>query len=257
VSFDGYEWASTTTSRPAAGPCEKCNHRSDRQVLIRGPRGMEWRCARCHHRTAVALPFDPRKAPEGREEGNLAIDTLAIYAPIFAPLDRGILYSILRAYFTSGWCVRDVLYAMDHRPSGDSHYESGIAWSRGEPGDKTLARLRDRLWTWRWRDEGSPDRDDIMQGHYTAMRTAMETRRAELLTRQRDRIAEWQQQDQDARRAHDRGASAGARRAAAVAAVQARQERVQGDARESDHRAKQVTEARSPYGSESEDDAPA
>lgn len=246
MSFDG--WASTTTRQPDPGPCEKCHGPGREQVVIHGPQGLEWRCRRCFNRTRVDLPFSPTAAPEGRQEGHLAADTLAIYVPIFAPINRESIYLILRAYFTADWCVRDVLHAMDYLPSGGNHFDRGKAWVRGEPVDTTLARLRDRLHQWRWGAEGNPDRDEIMAGPYTAMVAAMQTRADGLKQRQAARETEWHQQEHAAQQSRDRGASAGALRAATLARIQAQRTRAEANAREQAAIADQVAEVRSPFG---------
>ncbi len=201
----------------------------------------------------MVLPWEPNVAPEGRREGHLAIDTMAIYAPIFAPIDREAIYLVVRPYFAAGWCVRDILHAIDYRPDGTGHRDTGIAWVRGEPHDQTRARLMFRLRMWRWGEADTSDGKDIMTGPYTAMTAAMKARGEALKAEQAARRAVWDREAEHAQTAIDRGASAGARRAAEVAAVLGRQRRAKADAREADHLAQLVEAARSPYGPPADD----
>lgn len=224
------DWQSASQHR-TAGPCPACGAQWQRLVneLTTRP---AWRCARCNRTTEIELPFDPVQAPEGKAEGYLAIATIAIYVPVFAKLDQDAVWRILRGYFTHGWCVRDVLHAMNYLPDGRTHSAPGVAWQPDELADKTLTRLMFRLRTWRWGDVDHADGQDIMAGPYTAMTQAMRARADQQVLHAAHRAAAWRREAEAAQTARDRGAPAQARRVAALAAVQGRQRRMEADSRE-------------------------
>lgn len=227
------EWNRATAERPPADPCPRCHAGPDAQYLFNADgRRPAWRCSRCHTLgKEVGLPFDLRTPPEGRNDGHLAVETLALLAPtVFDRIDREACYLILRAYFTAGWCIRDVLHAIDYLPDGSPHRGGGNAWERGEPADRTLFRLRKRLMEWRW-SEGDLTDGDIMTGPYTATRQAMEARAVEQRERDAVRRAEWDRQDALAQTAYDRSAHVAAFRTARVAAQQGRRARAEAEER--------------------------
>lgn len=218
----------TTPGRPRTGACHVCWSPPEHQVAVQTPTGWAWRCTRCNATATTDLPFDPRVPPEGREEAYAAIEAICLLAPIFGSIDRDLIYRIVRPYFNVGWTVRDVVYAINYLPDGQTHPGDGKAWVRGEPRDTTLARLLRRLRTWRWKDIDD-DGSDIMKGPDTATVNAMATMaRKQQFNAEGRRIAE-QLQDESARLARERGASSGARRVAALAVIQARQARRSAD----------------------------
>ncbi|GIJ13137.1 hypothetical protein [Micromonospora andamanensis] len=207
--------------RPSAFPCKTCEAPADKQDLVRAPTGYVWRCRRCNSQSSELLPFDPRLAPSGKTEILLAIETLSVYVPILQKIDPDLIYRIVRPYFDAGWCVRDVLYAINYLPNGDTHPGQGAAWVRGEHRDRTLWRMQQRLRTWRFSDK--EDGQDIMYGPYTATSSAMEQVAESQKRRATMRTVEWHEQAEAAKQAHHSGAKEVARRQAAIAARLARQ----------------------------------
>ncbi|WP_157241088.1 hypothetical protein [Catenuloplanes japonicus] len=231
-----------TEFRPSSFPCQQCEASPDDQQLVRAPTGWVWRCRRCHGETSRSLPFDPRTAPDGREQAWAAIDTLAVYVPIIAPIDHELIYEILRPYFLAGWCVRDVIYALNYLPDGVTHPGQGTAWVRGEDPDRTLWRIRQRLRRWRFseREEG----EDVMRGPYSATARAM----ADLGAGQRERAAardlEWRERNAVARSADHSGAREVARRHAKIAASLAREAASRANQAELERRAATIARGR-------------
>src|SRR5215212_8427275 len=104
----------TTEYRPSAYPCPTCGAPPEKQTLARVPTGHAWRCGYCNNETSASLPFDPKAQPDGKEQIYLAIETLAVYVPILQAVDRDLIYRVVRPYFAAGWCVRDVIYALNY-----------------------------------------------------------------------------------------------------------------------------------------------
>lgn len=219
-----------THYRPSAYPCGSCGASPEEQDLVRGPTGYVWRCSRCNTQTSEVLPFDPKRAPHGRSDIMLAIETLAVYVPILQPIDDELVYRIVRPYFEAGWCVRDVIYAINYLPNGDTHPGQGASWVRGEHWDRTLWRLQHRLRSWRFADKENGQ--DIMHGPYTAILTAM--RQAADSQRQRavTRANEWREREEVARHAEAGDVRGMARRQAVIAASLARQMRSRAEQKE-------------------------
>lgn len=190
--MDGSQWQQSTTERPNGEFCQTCAASPGDQGLFRGPTGPAWHCKGCHAVTSAVLPFDPKVPPEGRDECYAAIETLTVFVPIMATIDRELIYKIVRPYFNAGWSVRDIVYAMDYTPDGQTYVGQGAAWVRGEGRDRTLYRLQRRLWAWRWADRA--DGDDIMDGAYTSMTTAMRIRREEIEQHSAIRAVDWANQ---------------------------------------------------------------
>lgn len=236
-------WDRSPSYRQSSVSCPKCGAPPEAQVSFRGPTGNAWRCERCHSQTSVDLPFDPRVAPEGREEAYLAIQTLCVFAPIFSSVDTDLIYEIVRPYFVSGWCVRDVIHAINYLPDGETHPGQGAAWVRGEDRDRTLSRLRTRLRKWRWtdRDEGS----DVMHGPYTAMVSAMQRNADMQVSRAGAREAEWHLRATAAENAREAGAPEIAKRQAAIAAGMARRARREAEEAEREWFARELERNRS------------
>lgn len=239
------DWGNFSRQRTGTEQCRTLNCGGTREASFAGPAGTEvWHCERCHAANGTNLPFNPKQAPEGRSEGYLALKTLAIFAPIFTPVDMEALYRIVRPYFAAGWCVRDVLHAMDYSPDGTTHWGRGPAWISGEPPDTTLARLLTRLRTWRWREADHVDGVDIMPGPYTAMVKAMAANAEVQRHRRAMNEIEYHRRDDRAREAEAKGSSVAARRVAAVSAIQGRRMHAEARAREAEAIAAQIAESR-------------
>lgn len=235
-------WESLPTEPPSSTPCSKCQASPREQHVFRGPTGPAWRCKRCHALTVMALPFDPRVPPDGRQQSFEALETLAIFAPVMYPIDRELIYDIVRPYFVAGWTVHDIVHAMDNMPDGQPYTAQGFAWIRGEVRDRTLARLQRRLRAWRWadRDKG----EDIMAGPHSSMVRTMAQRRAEQNARASVRAADWATAEIHARQGASSPARAEARKIAAQAAERAGRERRVADLRERSARKRDAAERR-------------
>jgi hypothetical protein len=227
--------------------CEGCDGQlTEHRIVVdrhtREPR--QWCCTRCHTHTSLNLEFPATAVPDGRTQIEAALRTLAIYAPIFLRVDQKRLYSVTGRYFAAGWCVKDILHAIDYRPDGSPHETAAI--NPRDPGDITLPRIATRLRDWVWRDKFEEEEGgDIMPGPYTAMRNAMRVRHEEQQVRALSRAIEWTEQARMAAEARAKGAPDIARRQVAIAQQLAKQRKREGDEREATARAEQVAWARS------------
>ena len=211
-------WQRSTSLRPPDVPCPHCGEESRPPVLASGgghwnDRGV-WRCAGCAKPLAV-LSFKPTQVPDGREQIEAAVRLIGVRVPALTRCDQGSVYEILRPYFVAGWCVRDVIRALDYLPDGQPHPGQGVAWSIRESPDKTMWAMLQRLRAWRWRDR--PDRENIMRGWWTEMSNAMTVAKEEQDHRAAVREEDWAQQRASAR-ASDGTGRALARRQAEIAA---------------------------------------
>ncbi|MEV4346311.1 hypothetical protein AB0J83_17730 [Actinoplanes sp. NPDC049596] len=188
-------------------------------------------CGRCG---GPGYAFDPGRAPQGSEETEAAVECLLQHVPVLRPLDRGVLGAIVDDHFRAGWCVRDVVHALDQRPDNEGHE----IWSAKEPPERLLWHVHERLRTWRWTDGG-----EIMAGPWTARRAAMATAHRLQADRQRERDESWHEQIAGARAATGAG-RAEARRVAAEAGAAARRNRAHAAEADAMHRRAQVRAAR-------------
>jgi hypothetical protein len=226
--------------------CEPCDGQLIEHRVVMDPRTGEprwWCCTRCHTYTDLKPPFSPIEVPDGRAQIEAALVTFAIFAPCLLRVDQKRLYSLTGRHFAAKWCVKDLLYAVDHRPDGSPHETAAI--NLRDPGDVTLPRIATRLRMWVYRDRFEDEEGgDIMPGPYTAMRTAMRVRHEEQQVRALFRGIEWAEQERMAADARAKGASIIARRQVAVAVQLAKQRKREGDEREATARAEQVAWAR-------------
>ncbi|KXK59799.1 hypothetical protein AWW66_22245 [Micromonospora rosaria] len=177
----------------------------------------------------ASLSFGPTDVPDGRAQIEAAVRLIGVRVPALARCNLGNVYEALRPYFLAGWCVRDVLRALDYLPDGRPHPGQGVSWSVRDSPDKTLWALRQRLRMWRWRDR--PDQENIMSGWWTEMSKAMAVAKEEQDHRAAIRDEDWARQRADAR-ASDGSARALARRQAEIAAGIAKRARREADQRE-------------------------
>jgi hypothetical protein len=204
-----------------------------------------WCCNRCYTYSPVVLPFTPIEPPYGGAQILAALKTLAIYAPVLLKVDEDLLYRVTWKFFNAGWCVRDILRAIDYRPDDSPHETAAI--NMRDPGELIAGRIQTRLreWTWRHRfdDEGG-----VMPGPYTAMRKAMRVRADEQKVRAFLRGVEWSEQERLAQEARERGAPASVRQQVAIACELAKIARREGDRREAAALADLVARARDDSG---------
>jgi hypothetical protein len=222
-----------------------CEQLTEHQVVLDRRTGepRQWCCTRCHTHSGLNLPFSPTAIPDGREQTEAALKTLLIYAPILLRVDQARLYLIADRFFRAGWCVKDLLYAIDYQPTGDLH--EGAELLLRDPGDITLPRIAARLRRWAWRDKYEDDKGgDVMPGPYTAMRNAMRVRHEEQQVRALSREIEWAEQERMAAEARVKDAPTLARRQVAIAQQLAKHRKRDGDEREAAALAEQVAWAR-------------
>jgi hypothetical protein len=129
----------------------------------------------------------------------------------FHDLDREHLSAVIAPYVEAGWCVDDLLLALNQRPDGGLHEP----WTP----DRVLLRVQERLRVWRWGENGA-----VMPGEWTAMRDAMRAAAQAQAARQRQRAADWQQRAAAAQASTGDGLAA-ARQAVAAAAARSRHRR--------------------------------
>lgn len=233
------------STAPPDAPCLVCHAYTPRQV-VSTPRGRIWQCKRCLTSAEdQSYEFDPRRVPSGREQGTAAARVLQLLVIGLrnaqeGPLDPEDLYEVIRPYFDAGWCIRDVMYALNQLPHGAPHPDAG--WNDRLPRKQLLYRVRRRLREWRWAER--EDGDDIMPGGWSEMRRAMgvAARRQEKHAQARDTI--WHEQQTAARQAASADARQAARRIAVGAAARARQLRAEGERRNREAAARAATQAR-------------
>ncbi len=220
-----WEGAGSVDNPPPTSDCQTCFTPNTKWGTFRTPRGRVWQCQHCLTPAEPEnLAFDPRQAPSGLEQGMAAIAVLqqlvvGLRHSQEGPLDPADLYEICRPYFNGGWCVRDVIHALNQMPDTTPHPDTG--WNDRLPRKQLLYRVQRRLRQWRWVDRD--ELDDIMPGGWSEMRHAMTV----VSQRQQHHAAERAHQWTDQRRAayYARGGE-GRRAALEVASAAANQARL-------------------------------
>ncbi len=179
------EWARYSREAPEDWYCDICQAVTP-QTLTEAPQGAALRCARCNTSTVPLWLFDPRAAPDGKEESMLAVQVLQQHVIALRRVNQTEIYEAVRPYFNSGWCVRDILWAMERQADGEDYNEME-AWHPREPPQKLIWRLRKRLLAWRYADH----EDGILAGGWAEMRQAMAAAATEQKLRQLDRDDEF------------------------------------------------------------------
>jgi len=250
------DWGDATPFRQLAyWPCKSCDdemmvHRVIIDRRTREPK--QWCCVRCHTYTPLILPFSPLEAPEGREQIEAALKTMAIYLPVLMLVDQKRLYGLTWRFFKAGWSVKDILYALDNTPNDTPHETPAI--NPREP-ETILRRMQPRLRQWVWRDRYEEEEGgDIMPGPHTSMRKAMQVRAEEQQVRALSRDIEWVQQREMAQEARHKGAPMFARLAVEMAVEQAKKQRRDGDRRETEALAELVAWAKNEPGEAANED---
>jgi hypothetical protein len=218
---------------PPDVPCLVCDSYTT-WATTSTPRGIVWQCRRCLSPVdAQSFEFDPQRAPQGREEGTAAIRVLqqmvvGLRHSQDGPVDPDDLYELCRPYFSAGWCVRDILYALNQQPNGTTHPDNG--WSDRLPRKQLLYRVQRRLREWRWVDRDQDD--DIMAGGWSEMRRTMTVVAQRQAAHAQARAEEWNNRRDLAQRATNSYGRHAARQAAMSAAARARAMRAQAQQRE-------------------------
>lgn len=215
---DDGEWAAFTATPPSGRPCERCWEVTD-QHLVDAPEGQVWACRRCGDTTGADYAFDPRRPPAGPAEVGAAVDCLVQHVMAMRSVGRGLLVPIVAEFFQAGWCVRDVVHALNCRPDGELHETGSATWSLTELPDRTAWRIRERLNVWRLSAVDGPG--EIMRGEWTATKLAMAGTYRAQADRQRERDDDWHQRQAAARAATGAGLVS-ARQAAAAATASGR-----------------------------------
>jgi hypothetical protein len=214
------EWASFADAPPADRPCETCGTVTEQQ-LSEGPSGSSWCCRRCGRNTGHDHVFDPRRPPAGDEEFTAAADCLVQHVMALRTVGPVRVLPAVRDHFAAGWCVRDVVHALNYRPDGEHFGHDTGVWSVQEAPAKTLARLTSRLAVWRWSEGGEGTAGAVMPGEWTATRQAMSAAARAQAEARAGHDAEWHERAAAAAESDGRGAAA-ARMIAAAAASRGR-----------------------------------
>ncbi|MGH7749260.1 MAG: hypothetical protein ACREQ5_31515, partial [Candidatus Dormibacteria bacterium] len=98
--------------------------------------------------------------PTSKFAALIAADWLRRRLPVFASCSRRLVRHLCRPYWAAGWCNRDILHAMDHRP-GVFGQVPGVLISPGRVAAPRVF-IASRLTAWR-----DPD-GAILPGHYSA-----------------------------------------------------------------------------------------
>ncbi|MFD6564592.1 hypothetical protein [Micromonospora profundi] len=232
-------------SPPPDAPCLVCETYTPR-MAVSTPQGRVWQCKRCLTRAEDEIyEFSPRRVPSGRQQGTAAVRVLQVLVIGLrhsqdGPLDPDDLYEVVRPYFDAGWCVRDLMHALNQLPNGTPHPDAG--WNDRLPRKQLLYRVRRRLREWRWAERN--DHDAIMPGGWSEMRKAMDVayRRQEEHAQARDVL--WHEQLMAARQAAAADGREAARRIAIGAAARGRQLRVEAQRRAQAEAAQAAAQAR-------------
>uniref|UniRef100_UPI003F497590 hypothetical protein n=1 Tax=Actinokineospora sp. CA-119265 TaxID=3239890 RepID=UPI003F497590 len=150
------------------------------------------------HTAALRARFDQAQAPVdwavrvpvGRFQMLCAADWLRREARVFARLTRKAVRAVCRSYWAAGWCNREILHAMDHRPSVFEQ-AAGVPIRRafGDHVDRhsALAFIGTRLRAWqdnRGRVLPGNRRSQVVRAAATAAATARHGRAGAALLRQ-------------------------------------------------------------------------
>jgi hypothetical protein len=128
-------------------------------------------------RTALRADWDKGSGPDwavtvptSRFAMLIAADWLRRRLPVFASCSRKLIRHLCKPYWRAGWCNRDILHAMDHRPSL-FHQTTGVLIC---PHHITApqAFIRSRLSAWR------TPQGVILPGHWTSHLTDAATLKA-------------------------------------------------------------------------------
>ena len=138
-----------------------------------------------NQQTALRAGLDKKTSPDwettvptSRFSMLVAADWLRRRLPVFTRCSRKLIRHLCKPYWRAGWCNRDIVHAMDHRP-GLFHQTAGVLISP-EHTAAPQAFIASRLRAWRT-PEGA-----ILPGHWTSRRTdaaATKAARAQVVAR--------------------------------------------------------------------------
>jgi hypothetical protein len=138
-----------------------------------------------HHKTALRASWDKGGGPDwavtvptSRYAMLAAADWLRHRLPVFASCSRKLIRHLCKPYWTAGWCGRDIIHAMDHRPSLFGQPTGVLICPPHLTAPKAF--IASRLAAWR-----TPN-DTILPGHWTTHITnTLATKTARQLATQR------------------------------------------------------------------------
>lgn len=97
--------------------CGRCDQ-TDRHEIIGGQR---YRCRRCHRLGRKPMAWPTFDVPDGFTEQFLACDWLCFISPTLRQIGPDRLRVVLRRWFETGYTPKDIVYALDHLPTGERH----------------------------------------------------------------------------------------------------------------------------------------
>lgn len=113
---DCHPFADYAIDRYAARPwCKQCDE-SDRYVYMDGFR---YKCPRCHRLGRKPMVWPTFDIPDGFTEQFLACDWLCFISPTLRRVGPDRLRLYLRRWFEAGYTPKDIVYNLDHLPTGE------------------------------------------------------------------------------------------------------------------------------------------
>jgi hypothetical protein len=153
----GFSRASKTVDNLWTNPADPGKNKDQRTALRAGwdqGSGPDW---------AVTVPTSPFAML-------IAADWLRRRLPVFASCSRKLTRHLCKPYWSAGWCNRDILHAMDHRPSLFHQTTGVLICPQHITAPQTF--IRSRLNAWR------TPHGTILPGHWTSHLTNAATLKA-------------------------------------------------------------------------------
>lgn len=98
--------------------CGRCDKHDNRHEIIGGYR---FKCRRCHPLGRKPMQWPTFEIPSGFIEQFLACDWLCFVSPTLRRVGPDRLRMLLRRWFDADYTPKDIIYALDHLPTGELH----------------------------------------------------------------------------------------------------------------------------------------